>query len=336
MITTDTTPSNSKFTTTLNFAAPTTTEGGKYKCDFTLDDGSGSFSSDRDLIVRIVTVSPTGPIEQYSDKDIDFKCSLDQSDNSVSSENSLSGPSIDPITGVKDDSSFVYNVDNPTTGQYECLFTFDDGQSPNGIFEVAVNIIDMVEEIMYTTYGESVEATLTCEVVSTNQVQLTFVGFDSSNTHVTNHVDGKTKTEYTLPVNVYAADRTFHCQVGEEISPGTTTLKVLQMEEQLQEKIRGNYGEEVSLTCTTDWTEGIQHPTITWYSKETADGDRIRVFVPQAIQTPDSLQGYYKSVLTLLLRNSIDNNIYECDVQYQADVLGGVIYQSTTQVILNG
>ena len=336
VITTDSTPTGSKFTSTLSFATPTTAEGGKYKCEFTLTDGSGPFSSDRDLIVRIVTVSPAGPIEQYSSTALDLTCTLDQSDDSVPTGNSLSGPSIvDPISVTGVDGAYVYNVPSPTTGQYECSITFEDGKSPIGVVGVAVNIIDMAKETVYTTYGEGVEVTLACQVVSTSEVGLEFVDIDTSLTDTT-FTDGKTKTEYTLSVSAYAADRTFSCKVGDETSTETTTLKVLQMLEELDEQTRGNKGAVTSLTCTTDWLDDIQQPQITWFSKETADGDRSRVFSPKSVDTPDSVNNDFESVLTLTFGNSINNDIYECDVEYKDDVNGGVTYQSSTQILMNG
>ena len=237
-------------------------QGGTYKCEFTT---SGIASSEGTLIVRLVTSEPTNApaIVRYSDVDLVFTCTLAQSDDATLITTKLTGAR--DVAGVKvgDDNKYTYTVSKPVSGSYKCEYIFADTMSPVAAFDpVTINIISMEKEIVYTTFGADIAVTLTCEVESSEEVELKFYEDENavaaSAKVVTAFANGKTTTTNKLAITADGGDRTFSCKVEEAVSSGTTTLKIVSLTRDFESVIRKNKGVTVELECQVDWWSSLE------------------------------------------------------------------------------
>ena len=322
----------------MTIASPKLTNDGKYKCGFTHTDIP--YSSEGTLTVRLVTINPsTSPLINHNSEEYKLTCILQAATSDSDFEVSWTGPDGDLDNSGKSDegSNYIYTLTTPTAeqnGEYKCDFTFTNGRSPSGTFtSVLHNIITMVSpETVYTTQGTGITVTLSCQVTSDSQEDsLTFYNKAAIGVTTTrSHDGGKTTAKHEIVVANDIADDTYTCKINADVSPKTTTVKVLTLTG-LDLKTRGNDAAAKTLMCSTEYSDSLPEPTIKWYidsATEEVDGA-----VGVLVKDGSSVVTGYKSSLDIIVNAESDNKVYKCEVKYTG-VVGGD-YESSTTVIMN-
>ena len=340
-ISTDKTASNGLFKTTLII---TTTgikaaKAGMYRCLFSLSE-SETYHSEGRLKIGLVTINPSDPnIYSYSNAGVELSCTLETS-GSIS-EITWTGPD-----GVIDSSLYSKDSNNPnlyivslpssaSNGEYRCTFTLTEEYSttPQGIFSnVNINRLKMMTpDHIYSTHGEGVSVTLTCQVSSPDQLELYFHdGSQEIQPTSIAYIGESTVAEYVITIDSANKGGTFQCRKSEsETSPSSTTLTVFSISPPLATPTRANTGVTITLTCTAQFHPDIHPPTLSWRhsgkpASETAEDPVVS----------EEQSSTVTSKLPVVVSSGNDGSVYKCVAIYTGLAAGSRL-ESSTLVIMN-
>ena len=301
---------------------------------------SETYHSEGRLQIGLVTINPSDAnIYSYSNAGLELSCTLEAS-GSVS-EVSWTGPD-----GVIDSSLYSKNSNNPnlhivslpssaSDGEYRCTFTLTEESSttPQGIFSnVNINLLKMMSPSqIYSTFGEGVSATLTCQVTSPNQLDLYFHdGTQEIQPTSIAYIGGNTVAEYAIMIDSANKGGTFQCRKSEsETSPSSTTLTAFSISPPLTTPTRANTGVTTTLTCTAQFHPDIHPPTLSWRY-----GDNPATETAEDPVVSEEQSSIVTSKLPVVVSSSNDRSVYKCVAIYTGLAAGSRL-ESSTLIIMN-
>ena len=333
---TDLTVANSKVETTLTISSANIAVAlaGKYTCAF-VDNLSNIYKSEGNLVVRLVTITPSdAEIYSYRNDGVQLSCTLESSDTTAGV--TWSGPTGFDSSGLtsKDpnnaDTYILTLPQDAAAAQYSCEFAFTDGPTfkPVGIFlDVNMNLIEMTNPTtMYSTYGVGVTVTFSCSAGSRSEMSdLNFYdGTQEVAATRRSYENGKTNAEYDYVVDTKDKDAEFKCYKSADETSDSTTLDVMTWTQELAESTEGYSGESKVLLCKAEWnTVDENKPTFTWLKGASAAAET------KSDSEDTSGKTWVQSELTITLAPDMDGSEYSCTATYTGLTAGQTLTSST-------
>ena len=317
---------------------------GSYTCIFTSD--GVDYPSSGEVNVRKVTVSGRSEpadspqndvtIVSHLNGDLGLVCSLVVPTGTTSTV-TWTGPTDEDLASKTTDTLTLTDPSSDVNGAYTCTYSFNDGPTVQGTFNVQVSIVEMKSPSnLYALYGNTLVHELVCELESAAQENLKFymagAEVELADTTVT-FVAGKTTAKYNIAIDSKESGGTYECKLSDtEFSRTDSVLVVFGSLEELPEESWGS--EQVTLVCSFSTSEDIV-TTIKWYINVEGGSETVASEVAEDVFADDGSS--LTSTLTVDVAASNNNGAtFRCEVEYNSLTSGATTIESSTIVRMSG